>query len=60
MLIKEEGNTCENCGECKCFSCKKRERGIGYDVEASSCGRCDAGCEDKPLDDCQDFEYCDY
>ena len=52
-------NACENCGQCKCFSCKKREHGIGYDFEASQCGRCENNCGDVPVEDCNEFEYCD-
>lgn len=52
-------NACENCGLCKCFSCKKRESGIGYNLEAASCGRCDMDCGDVPLAECADYEYCD-
>lgn len=53
--IEDEDNTCQNCGECKCFSCEYREGGHGGDC----LGRCD-GCEDEPLDECPCFKYADW
>ena len=39
-------NSCENCGQCVCLSCTKRDQ----------C-RCDMACEDKPLTECGEVDY---
>lgn len=44
-----EDNSCENCGECICLSCDKCDK----------C-RCDIGCEDKPLEDCNEKIFDNY
>jgi hypothetical protein len=41
-----EYNACENCGQCICISCIKRD----------DC-RCSMFCEDNPLTECNDKEF---
>lgn len=54
-LLEDEEDACQNCGECKCFSCEYREGGHGGDCS----GRC-YDCGDKPLDKCTMFKYADW
>lgn len=54
-LLKDEEDVCQNCGECKCFSCGYREGGHGGDCS----GRC-YNCEDEPLDNCTMFKSADW
>lgn len=56
-MKEEEENTCVNCGECKCITCELREISVsGY----PDCNRCDFGCEDIPVKNCEDYKFCDY
>lgn len=55
ILVEDEDNSCQNCGECKCFSCEYREGGHGGDCT----GRC-CNCGDEPIDKCDSFKYADW
>lgn len=48
----EEDNACQNCGECRCFSCEYREGGHGGDCT----GRC-YDCGDKAILECEMFKF---
>lgn len=55
--MEKEENTCVNCGECKCITCRQREISVSGSTD---CNRCDFGCEDIPVENCEDYEFCDY
>lgn len=53
LIEEDKDNCCQNCEQCKCFSCEYREGGNGC------VGRC-YDCGDKPIEKCDTFKYANW